>query len=57
MRKWTVLELVGVALIAAALAFVHVGYAIGAVGVYLLVTAILQQVTGQERRDVEDSNG
>lgn len=44
MSRWKAMEVAGVALIAAALAFAHVAFALGAVGAYLLVSAILEQV-------------
>ncbi len=45
-RRWQLTEIAGVTLIAAALAFVHIALAIGAIGVYLLVVAVLQEIGG-----------
>jgi len=43
-NRWQVVEVVGVALIAVALGFLHVGIAVGWCGVYLLVTGVMQQM-------------
>lgn len=50
MSRWTLMEIAGVALIAVALAAVHVALAVGAVGVYLLAVGIIGE-QGQEASD------
>lgn len=48
MTRESVIEVAGVVLIAAALAFVHPALAIGAVGVYLFATGVLGQIGRDE---------
>lgn len=42
--RWQMLEIMGAALIAMALAWVHPALSIGAMGVYLFVAAVLAQI-------------
>ncbi|CAB4166860.1 hypothetical protein UFOVP1383_23 [uncultured Caudovirales phage] len=57
MIRWTALELLGVALIALALGFLHVGFAIGWVGLYVLVSSIAQQLMGGGAAEKESKRG
>lgn len=40
----TALELIGVALVAGALAFVHIGFSLALVGVYLFATGVINEL-------------
>lgn len=49
-RRWMAVEVVGVALIAVALAFIHLAVGVGVVGVYLFATAITRQLVEADVR-------
>ena len=44
MSRWTALELIGVALVTGALAFVHIGFSLALVGVYLFATGVINEL-------------
>lgn len=57
MTRWTAVEVLGVLLIGIALGFIHVAVAIGWLGLYLLVTALISQLVGAREPRKADTHG